>query len=119
MVLASLPDAWSAVSIAMKRRKPARHAAYHDGYVHLCERMCSTCIFLPGNHMLLQPGRVEQMVAASLENDSGIICHATIGTEHPAVCKGFLDRHHTLPIRLAQFLKRTRLVDPRKYECGS
>jgi hypothetical protein len=99
-----------------RRRKPAKYAMYHEGRVHLCSRMCSTCIFLPGNKMFLEPGRVEEMVAASLKNDSGICCHATIGTEHPAVCKGFLDRHHTIPIRLAQVMGLTAEVDPRKYE---
>jgi hypothetical protein len=98
----------------MRNRKPARAAAFHDGAVHLCARMCSTCIFLPGNLMDLEPGRVKQMVADSLRKDSAIICHATLGTDHPAVCRGFFDRHSrdVFPLRLAVMLERLRMIEP-------
>lgn len=64
--------------------------------------------------MDLEPGRVEQMVADSLRKDSAIICHATLGTDHPAVCRGFFDRHSrdVLPLRLAVMLERLSPVDP-------
>lgn len=64
--------------------------------------------------MDLEPGRVKQMVAESLRKDSAIICHSTLGTDHPAVCRGFFDRHRrdVLPLRLAVMLDRLRLIEP-------
>lgn len=79
-----------------------RHNAYRGGKVHVKARMCETCIFRPGNLMRLPEGRVEGMVADAKRKESAIICHSTLGTKAGAVCRGFFDRHSTIPLRLAQ-----------------
>jgi hypothetical protein len=85
--------------------------AYHDGRVFVCEAMCATCIFRPGNLMRLPAGRVRGMVDQSLANDSAIICHSTLDGQR-AVCRGFFDRHETRPLQLAKQLDMIRLVAP-------
>jgi hypothetical protein len=67
--------------------------------------------------MQLSPGRVREMVDASLEGDTAIICHETYGTSRKrenAVCRGFYDRYknHTLPLRLTQIFGNTRFMEP-------
>lgn len=82
------------------------------------QRMCATCIFRPGNLMDLDPGRVEQMVADSVREDTAIICHDTLDATDDegewiidviggpqAVCRGFYDRHKTQPLQVAERLE--------------
>lgn len=76
---------------------------YHAGRVHVRRTMCPTCIFLPGNRMHLNPGRVEQM-RADADRDGGCIpCHETIHGQasQEAVCRGYFDRTQSIPLRLA------------------
>ena len=94
-------------------RKPGYKNAYHDGKVHLCSRECSTCIFSEGKFHL-RPGALREMVRGSLKKDAPIICHATLGTSHPAVCRGFYDRFKTqiVPLRLAQAFDIIQEIEP-------
>lgn len=52
--------------------------------------------------MDLHEGAVERMVEDA--KDSAIICHSTLGTDENAVCRGFFDRHGSIPLRLAMSL---------------
>ena len=65
--------------------------------------MCDTCIFRPGNLMHLEDGGVENMVREATKNESCIPCHATTygQAEGEAVCRGFFERHATLPLQIA------------------
>lgn len=62
-----------------------------DG-LRVCDRLCSSCVFRPGNLMQLRPGRLRGMIEESLANDASIPCHKTLDGQH-AVCRGFYDRH--------------------------
>lgn len=60
------------------------------------KEQCDTCIFLPGNLMDLNPGRVAEMVSACRQKDSYITCHDTLEqvtgtTETEAACRGYLN----------------------------
>jgi hypothetical protein len=79
------------------------HNAYRDGKVHVCERLCDTCVFRPDNLMRLGPGRLAVMVRDASANESAIICHSTLYEEgvDNAVCRGFFDRHPTQPLQAA------------------
>jgi len=82
------------------------HNAYRDGRIHVCERLCETCVFRPGNLMHLESGRLAGMVSDAKANESAIICHSTLyqdGVDN-AVCRGFYDRHLTQPLQIAQRL---------------
>lgn len=70
--------------------------------VRVCARECSTCIFLPGNVMHLERGRVRRMVDAALKDDSAIVCHKTLDGAR-AICRGYFNRHpgDTVMTRLA------------------
>ena len=76
---------------------------YRDGEVHVQHKKCATCIFHPGNRMQLEEGRVEDMVAEALANDSVITCHKTLygQAEHNAACRGFYDLDESIVLRLA------------------
>lgn len=83
------------------------HNAYRDGEVHVLAEMCATCVFRKGNLMQLKGGRVREMVDSAKDAESTIVCHATLHDPAiHAVCRGFFDRHSTLPLRLAQALDR-------------
>lgn len=77
---------------------------FRNGKIHVCEAMCSTCIFRPGNIMRLHPGRVAQMVRDATRTDTSIICHDTSYTKHQAVCHGFFTHHPTTPLQIADRL---------------
>ncbi len=93
----------------MGRRPP-----YYDGKVHVMAEQCDTCIFRPGNLMDLEPGRVAGMIREARANDSCIPCHETIYGQAPqeAVCRGFFDRHATMPLRLAIAMNVIEEVTP-------
>lgn len=88
-----------------------RHDVYRDGRIHVCARMCDTCIFRPGNLMDLQPGRVAQMVADAVRKESTIVCHQTLDGKN-AACRGFYDRYPTQPLQVAARLGLITEVDP-------
>lgn len=77
---------------------------FRNDKVHVCESMCSTCVFRPGNLMHLNPGRLAGMVREAKADDAGsITCHSTLDGEH-AVCRGFFDRHATAVLQIAERL---------------
>ncbi|MER5541011.1 hypothetical protein ABT072_00680 [Streptomyces sp. NPDC002589] len=85
------------------------------GTVRVCARRCDTCIFHPGNLMDLQPGRVADMVARARQVEGHVVCHATLGTETPAICRGFADgpdQDRSLALRLARVLGTLREISP-------
>lgn len=90
---------------------------YRNGRVHVCAERCSTCIFAPGNRMMLENGRVRRMVDEAKIGDSAIICHSTYGGER-AICRGFFDVQKTTPIQLAERLGLLVFVTPPELEHG-
>jgi hypothetical protein len=86
---------------------------YVNGKVHVRRRQCATCIFRPGNLMNLEPGRVEQMIADAVAEQSCIPCHHHLYADQPVepVCRGFYDRHATAPIQIAERIGILTWVD--------
>ncbi|WP_234537693.1 hypothetical protein [Streptomyces shenzhenensis] len=85
------------------------------GAVRVCARRCDSCIFHPGNLMHLQPGRVASMVTRARETEGHVVCHKTLGTESPAICRGFADgpdQGNSLALRLARVLGTLREISP-------
>ena len=82
--------------------RPSRQPFRNDR-VHVMARLCDTCIFRPGNVMDLDAGRVDSMVREACAKESTIVCHETVGGNR-AVCRGFYERHQTLPLILAEKL---------------
>lgn len=72
--------------------------------VRVMEVKCETCIFRPGNLMMLKPGRVRSMVKQCKANDGVIPCHETLSDGRQAVCRGFYDAHAMAiwPLRFAK-----------------
>ena len=81
---------------------------FRDGRVHVCRRMCATCVFRPGNLKHLRPGVLRSMIEDARGNDTAIICHSSLAhfgaPPGNAVCWGFYDRYPTTPLQLAQRL---------------
>jgi hypothetical protein len=73
--------------------------------------LCETCIFRPGNVMLLAPGRVEGMVAEVHQRGGYIPCHESMHRRKrgltKTVCRGLYDHHPELPV----FQLAVRLAD--------
>ncbi|GAA2522005.1 hypothetical protein GCM10010276_86040 [Streptomyces longisporus] len=91
--------------------------------VRICAGRCGTCIFRPGNLMRLEEGRVAEMVANAIAQEGHIVCHATLGTDAPAICAGFAAHRNGRAASLALRLARARVlravwvhVDTRKVE---
>ncbi|MFC4328258.1 hypothetical protein ACFPC0_10520 [Streptomyces andamanensis] len=63
------------------------------GRVRLMAKRCDTCIFRPGNLMLLRPGRLKSMTQACVKEEGHVICHDTLihADAHlpGAICRGF------------------------------
>jgi hypothetical protein len=92
-----------------------RHDVAQPGEIRLCSRMCDTCIFRPGNLMMLEPGRRAQMIRDARADEGHIVCHKTLDTEAPAICRGYADkadRGRSLALRLGRILGWLREVDP-------
>lgn len=79
---------------------------FRDGRVHVLSARCKTCIFRPGNPMRLVEGRVEEMVAEAVADQSAIVCHSTLYRDGvgEAVCYGFFRAHPTQPLQVAERL---------------
>lgn len=69
----------------------AERGPYRGGRVHVLDDLCGTCIYRPGNLMRLRAGRVASMTAEAVERGSVVVCHSTLGTDVPAVCRGFFN----------------------------
>lgn len=80
---------------------------FRGGQVHVLDDKCTTCIFRPGNLMMLQAGRVKEMVEGAVAAGSCIPCHSTLVTGAPAICRGFWDAHaeRVLALKLAQAME--------------
>lgn len=92
-----------------------RHDVAEPGEVRLCAHMCDTCIFRPGNLMHLSPGRVADMVKKARADEGHIVCHATLDTEAPAICRGYADKADQgrgLALRLGRILGWLREITP-------
>lgn len=89
---------------------------YSDGKVHVMSEKCDTCIFRPGNLMMLASGRVKQMVDGSISEGAGITCHKTIHgqRDQEATCRGFFDSYkdQVFAFRLAEKLGLIEEVAP-------
>ena len=74
-----------------------------DDGVHVCKRMCDTCIFRPGNLMDLQSNTVKSMVDRCLKINGTIPCHEREDRSQHAICRGFFNRYQDdiAPLRLA------------------
>lgn len=91
--------------------------------VRICAGRCGTCVFRPGNLMRLEEGRLAEMVAKAIAEEGQIVCHATLGTEAPAICAGFAAHGNGRAASLALRLARAHVlravwvhVDTRKVE---
>lgn len=86
-----------------------------DARLNILAEKCATCIFRPGNPMHLGPGRVRDMVAACVRNQTHIICHDTLqdGVDG-AICRGFYDAHGGVSqlVRVAERMRAIRFVAP-------
>lgn len=87
--------------------------------VRVCDDLCSTCIYRPGNLMHLKPGRLQGMTDEAVEQEGHVVCHQTLGTTEPAICAGFarhpLGRLRSLALRLVRGgILTIRYVTPKK-----
>ncbi|MEU2593970.1 hypothetical protein ABZ630_24915 [Streptomyces albidoflavus] len=57
--------------------------------LRICEARCTTCIFHAGNRAHLAPGRLASLIKEALEAEGHIVCHATLDTDEPAICRGY------------------------------
>jgi hypothetical protein len=90
-----------------------------DGKVRVLSRRCRTCVFRPGNHMHLAPGRFEELIRRNVDAGALLTCHSTLPYgDHPdfgpAVCAGFWAQHamSTAAGRMARFLLGVTRIDP-------
>ncbi|MEU2043697.1 hypothetical protein [Nocardia niwae] len=87
-----------------------------DNQVRVCKDRCTTCIFRPGNLMMLRPGRRSQMVRDALRDEGHIVCHSTLDQERSAICRGFADlpaaQQRSLALRLGAALGILTYVSP-------
>jgi hypothetical protein len=90
----------------MSRR---RFNVFRDGYIHVMARQCETCIFR--SNSVIARETVAQMRRESIEEQTAIVCHHTIGTKANAVCRGFYNRDRTVPLLVADAMGLVRFED--------
>jgi len=73
--------------------------AYRDGKVHVCEQLCSTCVFRPGNLTRLHPRGLAAMIAEAKAYESAIICHSTSTGTGPTMPSAVASTTATRPSR--------------------
>ena len=100
--------------MSRNRKKTKPNNIYRDRRIHVVSEECSTCVFRPGSKMHLEPGRLKDMIQGALKNDSCIVCHSTLGKSHQSVCRGFYDRHRTLPLIMADVMELVTFTPPQK-----
>lgn len=66
---------------------------FRDNRLHVMASKCSTCIYRPGNLMVLEAGRVASMEFEAVRDQGVIVCHKTLdpSPQENAVCRGFFD----------------------------
>lgn len=89
--------------------EPINVADHNQHKTRVLSRQCDTCIFRPGNPMMLEPGRLRGMVDDARSRQRFIVCHDTLPygphpAYGPAVCRGFYDRYDTQALQLARRL---------------
>ncbi|MFI9271809.1 hypothetical protein ACIGXM_13980 [Kitasatospora sp. NPDC052896] len=92
------------------------------GIVRLCSKLCSTCILRPGNLMDLEPGRVASMIREAREKEGHVVCHKTLGTPAPAICRGYADHAdhgRSLALRFGRALNAIVEIEPDEVEKSS
>lgn len=85
------------------------------GKSRLCSTMCGTCLFKPpkkGRLLGITNRRVKGIIDEAVRSDSYIVCHATIGTPTPAICRGFYERYSTNALRIMARLFGFVEIDP-------
>jgi hypothetical protein len=85
-----------------------------DGKMNVCAVECSTCIFntTPANVLHLRPGRLRQLIESCRRRDTYVVCHSTMDTAQPAVCRGFFDRFSSNAIRIFGRLDAIVYINP-------
>ena len=73
--------------------------AFRNDKLHVCARMCGTCIYRPG--AVVDKAYV---VNDALKAGTAVICHSTLDTEQNLVCAGFLEHDATPLLRYAEHL---------------
>lgn len=89
-----------------------------DQGVRIMAEKCDTCIFHPGNRMMLEPGRVASMVADIKAGDSYIPCHKSLGNFMVAICHGGNVAHESQLVRSARRMNAIHLVSQEEAERG-
>ncbi|MFJ4412947.1 hypothetical protein [Streptomyces sp. NPDC088925] len=64
--------------------------------IRVCDDRCPTCPFRPGNVTGLRPGRLAHLLNEILAVQGHLVCHVTLNTPTPAVCKGFAQNRAAL-----------------------
>jgi hypothetical protein len=68
----------------------AKTNVFNHGKLHVCRKMCSTCIY--GKHSPVDGKRRDGMEKAAIEDGGCIPCHHTIRRHgQEAVCRGFFN----------------------------
>ena len=80
---------------------------YHHGLIHVCSKLCDTCIYRPGSPLEDTP-----IKAAAVKAQTAVICHATLPFKEQAICRGFFNATPTLPLQLAVTLGCIKFVPP-------
>lgn len=73
--------------------------AFDGEHIHVCARMCKTCIYRKDSPVYDTPIKRE-----AVENETAVICHSTLDAEQQLVCRGFYEHTPTFPLQLAQAL---------------
>lgn len=82
--------------------------------VRVNSERCKSCIFWTDGRSAVSPEKAREVIDRNLQADAVLTCHATIGTDAPAVCAGYWAKHRNdvLAGRIAQLVNGIIRVKP-------
>ena len=86
------------------------------GLSRLLSERCATCILRPGDRMHLGAEHLRELISATLEAGSYVVCHDTLTYGDypgygPAICRGFYDAYAAVSPALALLRAWRRLTE--------
>lgn len=90
----------------MARKRKRHFNVFRDDKIHVCAKLCDTCIFKPDS-----PLRDVSIIAEAVKDNTAVICHSTLDKPNQSVCRGFFEKHHTLPLALARMMGNIEFDD--------
>lgn len=85
----------------------SRFNVYRNGKMHVCAKMCETCIYRKDSPLF-----DVRIKSEAKRSDTAVICHSTLKADQKLVCAGFYAHDKTPTLQLAERMGIVVKVQP-------